>query len=172
MTNLHANKGRPVQSHISLKSTIVNRPGSNRCGPPHTARSWFGFAFITLLFLSPNLVHGQVPGICTQSDGFSWPMNSEPNAAVLNAARLPIGMQRNAQNQNPIDTATLKAFLNRTDLNSANAKKKCCQSLLSPFGPQHQSTAAYHSALESRPHLFHGQQSNCDDGRRRIARSG
>ena len=123
MTNLHANKGRPVQSHISLKTTIVNRPVSNRCGPPHTARSWFGFAFITLLFLSPNIVHGQVPGICTQSDGFSWPMNSEPNAAVSNAARLPIGMQRNAQNQNPIDTATLKAFLNRTDLNGANAKK-------------------------------------------------
>ena len=123
MTNLHANKGRTVQSHVSLITILSNSSASAGCGPPRTARSWFAFAFATLLFLSPSVLHGQVPGICTQPDGFSWPMNSEPNAAVSNAARLPIGMQRNGQNHIPIDTAALKAFLNRIDINGATAKK-------------------------------------------------
>ena len=123
MTNLHANKGRLVQSHFSLKTTILNIPASTRCRLAHNAQSWFGFAFSTLLLLCPCVLHGQVPGICTQPDGFSWPMSNAPNAAVSNSARLPIGVQRNGQNQIPIDTAALKTFLNRTDINGTSAKQ-------------------------------------------------
>ena len=55
--------------------------------------------------------------------GFAWPISNALNAAVSNSARLPIGMQQNGQNQIPIDTAALKAFLNRTDINGATPKK-------------------------------------------------
>ena len=115
----------PINS--DLISRALFRPGSS-----YRPGAWSRFAFVTLVLVSPCFVQAQVPGICTQPDGFSWPMNKDPNAGVPSQAgftdtseRLDSTnrMQRNSTVQHPLDTAALKAFLNRTDPGDANATK-------------------------------------------------
>ncbi len=89
-----------MQRHVNLKMTTSRKFAMQRTG--------IGYVFACVLMFATGSVHGQVPGICTQPDGISWPMNNQPNIG------LPQGSQRSLPNQ--LDTAALKAFLNRADL--------------------------------------------------------
>ena len=59
---------------------------------------------------------GQVAGVCTQTDGRSWPMSHQPNAGVLPQEKLQAGTDR-------LDVASVKAFLARNDNPVANSVK-------------------------------------------------
>ncbi|HUP78056.1 MAG TPA: multiheme c-type cytochrome, partial [Pirellula sp.] len=122
LPNLRAAKGRPVKEDVPQRiTTYPSIP--TRCGSLNRDYAWLRCALGCLLFLVPCNLHAQVPGICTQADGLSWPMSSEPSAGAVGDSALLNRLQRNDRNQKPVDTAALKFFLNRTDQNEAKATK-------------------------------------------------
>ena len=143
MPYLRVTKGLQVQSDVPQITTYPSTP--TRFGSPNCVSARHAYALVCLLFLVPCKLSGQVPGICTQQDGLSWPMNTEPNAGTVGVAALPNRMQRNGQNQKPMDTAALKSFLNRTDLNEFKASKP----VVNRYAP--------HSVHTSNPSRFKSQ---------------
>ena len=148
--NLPATKGRAVKRDAPQKiTTYLSVP--TRCGSLNRDYARLGCALVCLLFLVPCNLHGQVPGICTQPDGLSWPMSTEPNAGIVGVSALHNRLQRNDQNQKPMDTAALKSFLNRTDHNEVKAIKP----IVNRYAP-HSVHNSNPSQFTSQP-LFRGQ---------------
>ncbi len=78
-----------------------------------------------LVWLSTRSACAQVPGICTQPDGVSWPMSSQPNAGVIDQGLPAIANSQNAtqhrKDPKQVDVAALKAYLSRTDVPKMNS---------------------------------------------------
>lgn len=109
-----------MQRQLFPKPSI--QPRSYEPGKRHTIlpRYAYGLAFALVacaLLLSHDNVHAQVPGICTQPDGASWPMNTQPNAGASPQRQLPWPSKSNIQNTPPkpnqFDAEAMRAFLNQ-----------------------------------------------------------
>jgi nitrate/TMAO reductase-like tetraheme cytochrome c subunit len=113
----------PVHRRMIFKIDLPPRSIISTALPQRVKQFWMALAMMT----SPMLSFGQVPGICTQPDGATWPMNYVANAGVPTSSQtapgmppaspLPLAPSRllpaNLANLNSqSDTAQLKAFLN------------------------------------------------------------
>lgn len=109
-------------------------------------------ACVWLVCFGLSSVRGQVPGICTQTDGVTWPMTSQPNAGVLNPAtpslqsstgKVSVGDSRQ------VDAAAMRAFLGRTDLPNASSSSRSPQKpIVNRYSPHSVHSSKVATALE------------------------
>jgi Cytochrome c554 and c-prime len=84
-------------------------------------RSAYWLAILVFAWGLPyRTVLAQVPGICTQPDGASWPMNTQPNAGAAHLRQLPLpatsGNQTLPTKTNHFDAEAMRSFLSQPNV--------------------------------------------------------
>ena len=102
-----------MQRHYILNPSV--RPRSYQLGKLQSVLSRIACGLVFASLLAQSKIQAQVPGICTQLDGISWPMNNQPNAGTPPQHQLPWPSNSNIQASAPqnvqFDTKAMKAFL-------------------------------------------------------------
>ena len=123
----------------------------------------FSFGLILVAVLAPGLSLAQVPGICTQTDGVSWPMSQEPRAGVPTNWQGPpatkgspskVGSSTSNQNPSHVDTAALKAFLNRADSRETSPRSATINRYAPHSAQSPHSVQSPHRVPDQSPHSF------------------